>query len=161
MTSDKFFAKVEAGKISGVHGYSLAFIDGLHTYDQALRDFINLEKLSSADSVIMLHDCIPLDEISSSNPRISQFYTGDVWKTLLIIVRNRPDLKICIVPAWPSGLVLVRGLNSKSNLLNEKFSVLVDQYRPLSFADYSSVVSELPSPTANEEEAIRQFLQAP
>jgi calcineurin-like phosphoesterase family protein len=109
----------------------------------------------------MLHDCIPLDEISSSNPRISQFYTGDVWKTLLIIVRNRPDLKICIVPAWPSGLVLVRGLNSKSNLLNEKFSVLVDQYRPLSFADYSSVVSELPSPTANEEEAIRQFLQAP
>src|SRR5215472_4730416 len=48
MTSDDFFAQVEAGTISGVHGYSLAFIDGLHTYDQALRDFINLEKLSSS-----------------------------------------------------------------------------------------------------------------
>jgi hypothetical protein len=159
MTSDNFFARVEAGTISGVRGYSLAFIDGLHTYDQALRDFINLEKLSSADSVIMLHDCIPLDEISSSNPRTSQFYTGDVWKTLLILVRNRPDLKICIVPAWPSGLVLVNGLNSRSEVLDEKFSVLVDQYRPLTFADYSSVVSELPPPTPNEEEAIKQFLQ--
>jgi len=160
MTSDDFFAQVEAGTISGVHGYSLAFIDGLHTYDQALRDFINLEKLSSADSVIMLHDCIPLDEISSSNPRTSEFYTGDVWKTLLILVRNRPDLKICIVPTWPSGLVLVSGLNSKSEVLREKFSVLIDQYRPLTFADYSSVVTELPSPTPNEEEAIKQFLQA-
>lgn len=160
MTSDDFFAQVEAGTISGVRDYSLAFIDGLHTYDQALRDFVNLEKLSSADSVIMLHDCIPLDDISSSNPRTSQFYTGDVWKTLLILVRNRPDLKFCIIPAWPSGLVLVSGLNSKSEVLHEKFSILVDQYRPLTFADYSSVVSELPSPTPNKEEAIKQFLRA-
>jgi hypothetical protein len=160
MTSDDFFAQVEAGTISGVSGYSLAFIDGLHTYDQALRDFINLEKLSSTDSVIMLHDCIPLDEISASNPRASQFYTGDVWKTLLILVRNRPDLKICIIPTWPSGLVLVSGLNSKSEVLNEKFSVLVDQYRPLRFADYSSTISELPSPTPIKEAAVKQFLQA-
>jgi hypothetical protein len=160
MTSDDFFAQVEAGTIPGIHGYSLAFIDGLHTYDQALRDFINLEKLSSPDSVIMIHDCIPVDEISASNPRASKFYTGDIWKTLLILVRSRPDLKISIVPTWPSGLVLVSGLNSKSEVLHEKFSTLVDQYGPLTFADYSSTVSELPAPTPIEEVAVRQFLRA-
>lgn len=161
MTSDDFFAQVEAGAIPGIQGYSLAFIDGLHTYDQALRDFINLEKLSSPDSVIMLHDCIPLDEISASNPRASAFYTGDVWKTLLILVRSRPDLKFCIVPTWPSGLVLVTGLDSKSEVLHENFSTLVDQYRSLTVADYFSTVSELPSPTPIEEVAVRQFLQPP
>jgi len=158
MTSDDFFAKVDAGDISGVQGYSLAFIDGLHTYDQALRDFIHLEKLSTPDSVIMLHDCIPIDAISASNPRTSQFYTGDVWKTLLILVRNRPDLKFCMIPAWPSGLVLVSGLNAGSKVLQERFSALVDQYRPLTFDDYSSSVAELPVPTANEEGAVKRAL---
>jgi Methyltransferase domain len=160
MTSDDFFAQIEAGAISGVQDFSLAFIDGLHTYDQALRDFINLEKLSSPNSVIMLHDCIPLDEISASNPRASHFYTGDVWKTLLILVRNRPDLKICIVPTWPSGLVLVGSLDSKSKVLGENFSTIVDQYRPLTFNDYLSTVSELPPPSPLKEAAVQQFLQA-
>lgn len=159
MTSDEFFEKVQAGVIRGVHSFSLAFIDGLHTYDQALRDFINLEKISSPESVIMLHDCIPLDEISASNPRSSHFYTGDVWKTLLIIVRNRPDLRICIVPTWPSGLVLISGLNSKSGVLNEKFSTLVDQYRSLPFSDYFSTISELPPPTPIKRSAVRKFLK--
>jgi hypothetical protein len=160
MTSDEFFARVQAGAIPGIQGFSLAFIDGLHTYDQALRDFINLEKISSPGSVIMLHDCIPLDEISASNPRASAFYTGDVWKTLLIIARSRPDLRICIVPTWPSGLVLVTGLNSKSDLLQEKYSTLVDQYRPIPFNDYFSTVSELPPPIPIKESAVRQFLQS-
>jgi hypothetical protein len=158
MTSDEFFEKVHAGEISGVQAFPLAFIDGLHTYDQALRDFINLEKLSSPESIIMLHDCIPLDEISASNPRSSHFYTGDVWKTLLILVRNRPDLRICIIPAWPSGLVLVSGLNSKSDVLPQNFSTLVDQYRSLPFSDYFSTVKELPPPIPIKKSAIRKFL---
>lgn len=160
MTSDEFFERVQAGSISGAQGFSLAFIDGLHTYDQALRDFVNLEKISSSESVIMFHDCIPLDEISARNPRASQFYTGDIWKTLLIIVRNRPDLRICIIPTWPSGLVLVTGLDSKSDLLQEKFSTLVDQYRPLPFTEYAATVGELPPRTPIKESAIRHFLEA-
>lgn len=160
MTSDEFFERVQAGAIPGVQGFSLAFIDGLHTYDQALRDFVHLEKISSPESVIMFHDCIPLDEISASNPRASAFYTGDVWKTLLIIARSRPDLRIGIVPTWPSGLVLITGLNSKSDLLQEKYSTLIDQYRPIPFKDYFSTVSELPPPLPIKESAVKQFLQS-
>jgi Methyltransferase domain len=159
MTSDEFFERAQTGAIPEIQGFSLAFIDGLHTYDQALRDFINLEKFSSPDSVIMLHDCIPLDEISASNPRASHFYTGDVWKTLLIIARSRPDLRICIVPTWPSGLVLVTNLDSKSDILQEKYSTLVDQYRLVPFKEYFSTVSELPPPVPIKESVVKQFLQ--
>jgi Methyltransferase domain len=159
MTSDEFFEKVEAGHIKGAHAFSLAFIDGLHTYDQALRDFVNLEKISSAESVIMLHDCIPLDVISASNPRASHFYTGDVWKTLLIIARNRPDLNICIFPAWPSGLVLITGLNSESELLEQNFSALVDQYRSMPFEDYRLTAGELPPPVPIKKSSVKEFLK--
>ena len=160
MTSDEFFARVQSGAIPGVHGFSLAFVDGLHTYDQALRDFINLEKISSPESVVMFHDCIPLDEISARNPRAAQFYTGDIWKTLLILVRYRPDLRICIIPTWPSGLVLVTGLDSKSDVLHEKFSSIVDQYGPLPFTEYDATLGELPPRTPIKESAVEQFLEA-
>jgi hypothetical protein len=159
LTSDEFFEKVQAGDIKGARPFSLAFIDGLHTYDQALRDFINLEKISSPASVIMIHDCIPLDAISSANPRLSQFYTGDVWKTLLIIARSRPDLKICIFPAWPSGLALITGLNSKSEMLEQNFSALVEQYRSMPFEDYALTSSELPVPAPLKKSAVKEFLK--
>jgi hypothetical protein len=159
MTSDDFFEKVQTGRIKLPNTFSLAFIDGLHTYDQALRDFINVEKISSPDSVVVLHDCIPLDEISSANPRISQFYTGDVWKTLLIIARNRPDLNICIFPTWPSGLALVTGLNSKSDVLEQNFSTLVEQYRPMPFSDYALTARELPAHAPLKKSAVKEFLK--
>ena len=38
MPSDDFFARVSSGSIPDVNHVSLSFIDGLHTYDQALRE---------------------------------------------------------------------------------------------------------------------------
>ncbi|HMH14579.1 MAG TPA: class I SAM-dependent methyltransferase [Edaphobacter sp.] len=160
MTSDDFFAQADAGAIPGVENISLSFIDGLHTYDQALRDFVNLEKLSAPGSAIMFHDCIPLDEATAANPREAQFYTGDVWKTMLILVRKRPDLKIGIVPTWPSGLAIVTKLNPKSTVLQEELPNLVEEYRPLGFGDYHSILNELPTEIRIDPSAIRQFLHS-
>ena len=39
----------------------LAFIDGMHHFEFALRDFINVEKYCSADSIILIHDVYPID----------------------------------------------------------------------------------------------------
>ena len=44
MTSDAFFASHDLSKELGGKPVELAFIDGLHLFEFALRDFINLEK---------------------------------------------------------------------------------------------------------------------
>jgi hypothetical protein len=60
--------------------FSLAFIDGLHLFEQAFLDFIALEKFARPGSVIMIHDCLPLNRVTADRTRTTDFYTGDVWK---------------------------------------------------------------------------------
>jgi predicted O-methyltransferase YrrM len=160
MPSDEFFAQVSSGDIPDVNHISLSFIDGLHTYDQALRDFAHLETLSDPNSVILFHDCIPLDEATNANPRQAQFYTGDVWKTLLILMRTRPDLHIAVVPAWPSGLAIVTHLNPDAKEFREDLPKVIEEYRPLGFDKYSAISHELPPLIPVEPTAVRQFLDS-
>ena len=53
VTSDTFFE----GNCSVMA--DLAFIDGLHTFDQALRDFINFEASCTCNSIIMFTTAYP------------------------------------------------------------------------------------------------------
>ena len=48
-TSDAFFASGFLGKLGIVPDF--AFIDGMHLFEFALRDFINVEKHATADTV--------------------------------------------------------------------------------------------------------------
>src|SRR5262249_8090833 len=60
MTSDEFFARHDVrGKLGGP--IELAFIDGMHHFEFALRDFINIEKSCTPDSTVLFHDAYPLD----------------------------------------------------------------------------------------------------
>jgi len=61
-TSDDFFARHDLSKELGGRPVDLAFIDGMHLLEFALRDFINLEKHALPTSTILAHDCLPLDE---------------------------------------------------------------------------------------------------
>src|ERR1051326_9082596 len=63
-TSDEFFQRHRLPELINAPCFVLAFIDGLHLFEQALRDFINLERYAGPGSVILIHDCLPLDEVS-------------------------------------------------------------------------------------------------
>ncbi len=60
MTSDEFFANPPEILIE--KGIDLAFIDGLHTYEQSLRDVENCLKYLNPDGIIVMHDCLPSSE---------------------------------------------------------------------------------------------------
>jgi methyltransferase family protein len=133
-TSDEFFA--EYGERVGEQKIDLAFIDGLHHFEQTLRDFINVENRASPNGLVIIHDCIPFNEASSSRERHTGFWTGDVWKCLAILMDYRADLDIQVIGTAPSGLVLVRGLDVNSGVLADQFNSLVAGYMDLTFADW-------------------------
>jgi len=111
MASSEFFSKHSLAEVFGTNSFSLAFIDGLHQFEQAIDDIFNLEVYALPHSVIAVHDTIPLDEHTSARERRTTFHTGDVWKVLPFLKQYRPDLEVTTVRTGPSGLTLIRRLN--------------------------------------------------
>ncbi|MDV7390931.1 glycosyltransferase 61 family protein, partial [Arthrospira platensis SPKY1] len=55
MTSDAFFENINVISEFENNPINLAFLDGLHEFDQTLKDFINTEKYSKKSGYILLH----------------------------------------------------------------------------------------------------------
>jgi predicted O-methyltransferase YrrM len=110
VTSDTYFderAKQSGGPLPPI---DFAFIDGLHHFDQVLRDFINLERICQSCSVVVIHDTLPVTAVSAQRERTSRYWCGDVWKIVPCLRRYRPDLTMITVPTFPSGLTILLGL---------------------------------------------------
>jgi hypothetical protein len=161
MTSDAFFERHNLADLLGVPYFSLAFIDGLHLFEQALADFTHLERFSGPDSIIMIHDCLPLDRVTSDRTRNTDFYSGDIWKLARCLKEQRPDLKMATVRARPTGLCLVSGLNPHSEALVRTRDEQLARYIPLTFDDYRNSPDQMPVTIENTLPAIRSWLGGP
>lgn len=143
-TSDDFFRDRDPAAIFGAP-IDFAFIDGLHLFEYALRDFANTERHCRPNSVIVLHDCVPADRWMAERVytdecrRRSTFpdrWAGDVWKILPALKKYRPDLKIAVVDAEPTGLVLITRLDPQSNVLSDNYDGIVQEFSGLDIAKY-------------------------
>lgn len=132
-TSDAFFARQTRAQLLGDQRLELAFIDGMHWFEYALRDFINAEAWSAPSGTIVLHDCLPIFPLTASRERKTKFWVGDVWKVVAILRELRPELRIKIVATAPSGLCVVRGLNPDSRVLRDRLEEVVERYRDLPY----------------------------
>src|SRR5690242_10622322 len=115
ITSDEFFAKYNLADLLGVRAVPFSFIDGLHLSEQTIRDFLNIERYTGRQSVVAVHDCLPLDARTASRERQSSFYSGDVWKILVFLKRYRPNLRVAVIPTMPTGLAVVSGFGSRTS----------------------------------------------
>lgn len=158
-TSDEFFAKRRLEPLLAGRPLSIAFIDGLHLYEQALKDFINLEMYCGSRSVILFHDTVPLDEATQSRTRKTQFHTGDVWKTLLCLKRYRPDLDVFTIAAPPTGLTVVAGLDPTSRVLSEKYDEAVARFIDVPFSDIENHLDEALSIVPNDWSIVESRLK--
>jgi methyltransferase family protein len=157
LTSDDFFASHDLRELLG-GPVELGFIDGLHLFEQVLRDFVNLERQAGPDTVVLLHDCVPLDEATASRERTTDFYSGDVWKATLALRRRRPDLDMVIVPTAPTGLCLVRGLDPSNRELEQQLAEITAEYMDLNFDYYLAHRDEMPDQIPNDREAVKAWL---
>ncbi len=130
-TSDDFFAAHDVRGLLGGRSLDLAFIDGMHLFEFALRDFINIERLSTPDSVVLVHDCLPIDAVTSARERTTAVWTGDVWKIVMVLKQYRPDLKVTTSDAGPSGLGIITHLDPASTVLTDRLHEIVAKWTPL------------------------------
>ena len=142
-TSDAFFAEHDVQAELGGRSIELAFIDGMHLFEFALRDFINLERHCAPGGTILLHDCYPLDEASSARTRTTALWTGDVWRTLLALREERPDLAIATLATPPSGLAIIRNLDPGSTRLRSRYRAIVEDFMARSYAEIAESKAEL------------------
>jgi len=134
MTSDEYFATHDVQAELGGLPIDLAFIDGMHHFEFALRDFINIEKNCAPRSTILIHDCYPFDRFTAERERHVVFWSGDIWRFMLALRKYRPDLRLHTLAAAPTGLGVARGLDPQSRVLEERFDEIVREFLAL---DYS------------------------
>ena len=108
MTSDDFFARHSQSAVLGEAHVDLAFVDGMHLFEFALRDFHNVERWCAPGSLLVLHDCLPAHGVAALRERRTSFWVGDTWKALEYLIEQRPDLRVAVIPCYPSGLVVVQ-----------------------------------------------------
>ncbi len=158
MTSDAFFDPGTSHSYLNGRTIDLAFIDGLHHFDQGLRDFINVEAHSRRDGVVAVHDCSPVDALSSTRERRTSFWTGDTWRLVPCLNRYRPDLRIVTLAAPPSGLALITDLDPGSTRLVDHYDRAVAEFNEFCFDRLDADRPRLLGLTDSDEATVRRFL---
>jgi hypothetical protein len=121
-TSDDFFAgDAPLAHFDGVP-VDLAFIDGMHLSDFALRDFINIEPFMADTGVVVLDDVLPRNGLEAARDRKTEPWTGDVYKVVEILRRRRPDLVVLLVNTAPTGTAVVVGVDQASTVLKDVYA---------------------------------------
>lgn len=106
-SSDEFFARRRPVAHLPVPVVDLAFIDGMHLSEYALRDFIAVERFTLPTSVMLIDDMLPRSVEMANRKRSTNIWTGDVYKVSDALRRLRPDLLVIEVDTEPTGTCLV------------------------------------------------------
>lgn len=156
-TSDAFFANHSRESVLSARRVDLAFIDGLHRFENALSDFAHCESWAQADSTIVLHDCLPIVKGTTHRERATNFWVGDTWKVVLALAAHRPELRVRTIRCPPSGLVVVRRLNPGSTAIFQNFPAIVAEF---SASEWQHAPGEAPAAFNLVENDERGWLDA-
>ena len=127
MTSDRFFA--EHQDLFAHCPIDVAFVDGLHTHTQVLKDVENCLQHLAPRGVILMHDCNPTTEamavpaasyeeaVQLRGPGESTDWTGDVWKAVVHLRSQRDDVAAYVLDCdFGIGVVVRRPPCDKVNV---------------------------------------------
>jgi len=122
-TSDNFFKNND-------NKFDLIFIDGLHYYQQVIKDINNSLEILNNDGFILVHDCLPKSLAQQAVPRYRGYWNGDVWKSI-VELRTKPNLDI-FTSQIDFGIAVIRK-KPNSAILKLKKNIV---YKDLKFKDY-------------------------
>ena len=137
--SDQYFAAHSAQ-------YDVVFVDGLHTYEQSLKDVENALVRLRDGGVVVMHDCCPTSRSmaipaasfeaaakqATINDEWTGAWTGDVWKAVCHLRATRTDLNVCVLDCDYGLGIVTRG--PAASMLD----VSVEQIRDAEYDDLDS-----------------------
>jgi hypothetical protein len=159
-TSDEFFARPDVPALLGGKPLNMAFIDGMHHFEYALRDFINIEPLCRPDSLVFVHDCFPIDARSAARDQTTGFWSGDIWRLIVLLKQYRPDLAIHTIGTPPTGLGLITRLDPRSTVLRSRLPELIAAGMALDFSTIATRRPEALNLMPYDWPRVRQLLDA-
>lgn len=139
LTSDDFFCS-KADRLFKIK-IDVAFIDGLHTFEQSLKDAENTLAYLDEKGVIIMHDCCPpneasaypaqsLDQVKNAKPKgWTGDWCGDVWKTIPYLRALHKDLNIFVLNCDYGVGIITKGLPEK------KLEISRQQVMNMSYSD--------------------------
>ena len=158
MNSDEFFLHRHAARIFSRKKVDLGFIDGLHIFDQVLRDVIHLERFMHRDGMIVLHNVLPINAEVASRERKTRFWTGDVFKALLLLREERRDLEICLIPCYPSGLALITNLMPENSFEGSYYEAAMGRFHSMNFDSAMKEMRQSIRFLTNDHDAVAEYL---
>jgi predicted O-methyltransferase YrrM len=126
-TSDAYFALPSPPGLD--RPVDLAFIDGMHLFEFALRDFIHVERAASPCALVAIDDVLPGHPAQASRERRTRAWMGDVWKLVGCLRTWRPDLVLHLFDTWPGGMLVVTGLDPENRVLDDNYTAIVEAAR--------------------------------
>ena len=122
MTSDQFF-------IENKEKFDLIFIDGLHVYEQVIKDIFNSIKVLKENGIILVHDCLPRKLWYQTPTRMSDTWNGDVWKAIVECrTLENIDTYTCLAD---EGIGVIK-VQKNNNRLKKKLS----KFKNLKYKEY-------------------------
>ena len=130
-TSDDFFK-------NNIENFDVIFVDGLHTFEQCRIDIINSLKFLNLNGYIFIHDLIPRSWSEENIPRLQTFWTGDIWKVSLELMKSQ-GIEFNVIIA-DSGVGVIKKISNKANysqnyseLKNLKYKDFIDSLEIINF----------------------------
>ena len=106
----------------------LAFIDGMHLVEFALRDRMNVERHAEWWSVIVFDDMLPRSVDEAARDRHTRDWAGDVYKLIAVLVRHRPDLTLIRVNTAPTGVLVVLAADPANTALRDRYDEILAEW---------------------------------
>ena len=122
LKSDDFF-KINKKK------YDCIFIDGLHTYEQVIKDIKNSLNCINQNGIIFIHDCLPNNVYEQNIPRSTYVWNGDVWKAMVEMRTKKYVQTYTINADYGIGVILKK---ENQNILN----INETNFKKLKFKDF-------------------------
>ena len=140
-TSDQFFS-------SNKKKFDIIFIDGLHHYDQVLKDINNSLKILNNNGFILVHDTLPRSLAHQAVPRYRGSWQGDVWKSIvelrtkenIDIITCKIDLGVSIIKKRQNQNLLKIDCNDFSKLKFEDY--YYNHYRFMNIINYEETLKK-------------------
>ena len=109
--------------------FDCIFIDGLHTYNQVIKDIANSLNVLNPNGIILLHDCLPNNFYAQAIPRCQYNWNGDVWRAI-VECRTKKDLDTYTCYADHGiGIIFKR---ENQNFLN----ININDFSKINFKEY-------------------------